>query len=222
MSEIEPAMLDWPTYFQGASWFHITGITSALSHAAAQANLEGARAAKAAGLTVCCDLNFRAKLWDREKARRTMEKLMEYVDVCFGLDPLIDLERDDNDEKNRLNVVAALRELSKRFGFKAMGLSLRTEHSASRNGWQGLCFTQDQAYWSRPYEIEIVERVGTGDSFTGGFLYGLISGLAPQETVEFATAASCLKHTILGDMNLISKEEVFQLIKGDGRGRIQR
>lgn len=222
MSEIDPASLDWSSYFNGARWFHITGVTPALSESAARANLEGAKAAKAAGLTVSCDLNFRAKLWDKETAKRVMTELVQYVDVAVGLDPLVEVQRDDDDEKNRDNVVAAARELSERYGFKVVGISLRKEYSASRNGWQGLCYTNGQPYWSKNYDIDILERIGTGDAFTAGILYGQLEGLTPQETIEFATASSCLKHTIIGDLNFVTKDEVFNLMKGDGRGRIQR
>jgi 2-dehydro-3-deoxygluconokinase len=230
IAEIDPAELKWESILQGADWFHFTGITPALSDNAAQAALDGARAAKKLGLTVSCDLNFRKKLWTSEKAGRVMSGLMEHVDLCIGNEE--DAEKVFGIKAGGADVtggkidhgryVEVATKLSERFGFKGVAITLRESFSASHNGWSGLYFTGGKAHFSRRYDIQIVDRVGGGDSFAAGLIYALGKKKSPQDAIEFAVAASCLKHSISGDFNLVRLAEVEALLAGDGSGRVQR
>ena len=230
ISEINPADLNWEEILKGADWFHFTGITPALSDKAAQASLEGARAAKKLGLTVSCDLNFRKKLWSSEKAGQVMSGIMEFVDICianeedaekvFGIKAGATEVTEGKLDHARYVEVAT--KLTERFKFKGVAITLRESFSASHNGWSGLYFTGGKAHFSRRYDLEIVDRVGGGDSFAGGLIYALGKKKAPQDAIEFAVAASCLKHSISGDFNLIKLSEVEALLAGDGSGRVQR
>jgi 2-dehydro-3-deoxygluconokinase len=230
ISTIDPAALNWNEIFKGANWFHFTGITPALSDAAATAVREGAKAAKAAGLTVSCDLNFRKKLWSSDKAQEVMSGLMQHVDYCIA---------NEEDAENVFGIRAAASKVSEgkleharyvevaeklvaRFKFKGVAITLRESFSASRNGWSGLFYTDGKSFFSRRYEMEIVDRVGAGDAFAAGLIYALLEKESPQQIVEFAAAASCLKHSIPGDFNLCSLNEVKTLLAGDGSGRVQR
>ena len=230
IAEINPAELKWDDILKGADWFHFTGITPALSDAAAQASLDGARAAKKLGLTVSCDLNFRKKLWSSEKAGKVMSGLMEHVDICianeedaekvFGIKAgATEVTKGEIDHKFYVRVAAALTD---RFGFKGVAITLRESFSASRNGWSGLYYTEGESHFSRRYDIQIVDRVGGGDSFAAGLIYALGKKKSPQDAIEFAVAASCLKHSISGDFNLVRLAEVEALLAGDGSGRVQR
>ena len=230
ISEINPADLNWERLLAGADWFHFTGITPALSEAAAQAAQEGARAAKKLGLTVSCDLNFRKKLWTSEKAGRVMSGLMESVDICianeedaekvFGIKAAGAEVTEGKIDHNRYVEVA--RKLTERFNFKGVAITLRESFSASHNGWSGLYFTGGKAHFSRRYDIQIIDRVGGGDSFAAGLIYALGKKRDAQQAIEFAVAASCLKHSISGDFNLVTLSEVEALLAGDGSGRVQR
>ncbi len=230
ISEIAPAELDWDLILEGADWFHFTGITPALSDAAAQATLEGARAAENRGLTVSCDLNFRKKLWSSEKAGRVMSGLMEHVDICianeedaekvFGIKASGAEVTEGKIDHGRYVDVAT--RLTEKFGFRGVAITLRESFSASHNGWSGLYFTAGQGHFSRDYDLQIVDRVGGGDSFAAGLIHALVQKKAPQEAIEFAVAASCLKHSISGDFNLVRLSEVEALLAGDGSGRVQR
>jgi 2-dehydro-3-deoxygluconokinase len=230
ISEIKPADLDWNAILKGADWFHFTGITPALSDAAAQATLEGARAAKKLGLTVSCDLNFRKKLWSSEKAGQVMSGLMEHVDICianeedaekvFGIKAAGAEVTEGKIDHDRYVEVAT--RLTERFKFKGVAITLRESHSASHNGWSGLYHTSGKAHFSHHYDLQIVDRVGGGDSFAAGLIYALGKKKSTQEAIEFAVAASCLKHSISGDFNLVRLSEVEALLAGDGSGRVQR
>lgn len=230
ISEINPADLKWESLLAGADWFHFTGITPALSDAAAQATLEGARAAKKLGLTVSCDLNYRKKLWTSEKAGQVMSGIMKHVDICianeedaekvFGIKASGAEVTEGKIDHSRYVDVA--RKLTERFKFKGVAITLRESFSASHNGWSGLYFTDGKEHFSRRYELEIVDRVGGGDSFAAGLVYALGKKKSPQEAIEFAIAASCLKHSISGDFNLVKLSEVEALLGGDGSGRVQR
>jgi 2-dehydro-3-deoxygluconokinase len=215
---------------KGADWFHFTGITPALSDAAAQASLDGAKAAKRLGLTVSCDLNFRKKLWTSEKAGKVMFGLMEFVDICianeedaekvFGIKAgATEVTKGEVDHALYVDVAERL---TKMFNFKGVAITLRESHSASRNGWSALYYTGGKGHFSRHYDVQIVDRVGGGDSFAAGLVYALGKKKSPQEAIEFAVAASCLKHTISGDFNLVRLSEVEALLAGDGSGRVQR
>jgi 2-dehydro-3-deoxygluconokinase len=222
--------LNWDEILKGADWFHFTGITPALSDSAAAACLDGARAAKKLGLTVSCDLNFRKKLWTSEKAGKVMGGLMEHVDICIANEE--DAEKVFGIKAGATEVthgkleharyVEVAQKLTERFKFKGVAITLRESHSASRNGWSGLYFTGGKEHFSRKYDIQIVDRVGGGDSFAAGLVYALGHKKAPQDAIEFAVAASCLKHSISGDLNLTKLSEVEALLAGDGSGRVQR
>jgi 2-dehydro-3-deoxygluconokinase len=230
ISTIDPVSLNWGEILADAQWFHFTGITPALSDNAARAVLEGLKAAKAAGLTVSCDLNYRKKLWSPAKAQEVMTDLMAHVDYCianeedaekvFGIKAAGTEIHEGKIDHNRYVEVAQT--LTERFKFKGVAITLRESFSASRNGWSGLFYTDGKPYFSRRYEMDIVDRVGGGDSFAAGLIYGLLQKETAQETVEFAVAASCLKHSISGDFNLCSLAEVRNLLGGDGSGRVQR
>lgn len=230
ISEINPADLAWETLLKGADWFHFTGITPALSDKAAQACLDGARAAKKLGLTVSCDLNFRKKLWSSEKAGQVMSGLMEHVDICianeedaekvFGIKASGAEITEGKIDHSRYVEVAT--KLTERFKFKGVAITLRESFSATHNGWSGLYYSGGKAHFSRHYDVHIVDRVGGGDSFAAGLIYMLGKRKTPQEAIEFAVAASCLKHSISGDFNLVKLSEVEALLAGDGSGRVQR
>jgi 2-dehydro-3-deoxygluconokinase len=229
IAEISPDELNWDEIFEGATAFHTTGITPALSDSAAA--IAGAKAAKAKGISVSCDLNYRKKLWSSEKAGNVMSELMPYVDWCIANEE--DAETvfgikaaDSNLTSGALShdgYIEVAQKLTERFpNLKGVAITLRESYSASRNGWSGMLFTENNAYFSRHYDIDIVDRVGGGDSFAAGLIYSLVNGKSAQECIEFAIAASCLKHSIVGDFSYIKLSEVETLLKGDGSGRVQR
>ena len=230
ISEVKPGEIDWASVFADAGWFHFTGITPALSDSAAAVSLEAAQAARAAGVTVSCDLNFRKKLWSSQKANDVMTGLMASVDYCIAneedAEKVFGIRAGETEvtsgalEHDRYVDVA--RQLTEKFGFKGVAITLRESFSASRNGWSALFYTGGQEYFSRRYEMEIVDRVGGGDSFAAGLIFALVQGQAPLEAINFAVAASALKHTISGDYNLVTLKEVEALVGGDGSGRVQR
>ena len=224
--------LDWDRILDGVGWFHWTGITPALSESSAALTLKACRLARERGIVVSCDLNYRRKLWSKERAHQVMGQLMEYVDVCFANEEDAacvlgiqasgaDVERGIVDAGRYLPVAERI---SDQFGCGHVTVTLRESHSASRNGWSGLLYdaaTRSMAV-SRTYQLEIVDRVGGGDAFAAGIIFGLANGLGEQGSVEFAAAASCLKHSIEGDVNRVSLDEVMALVGGKGSGRVQR
>lgn len=221
---------NWKEIFEGADWFHFTGITPALSDSCAEITLEACRRAKDWGLTVSCDLNFRKKLWSGEKAARVMGGLMEYVDVCIAneedAEKVFGIRAEGTDvtagKLDRRGYMEVAGQLIRRFGFQAAAITLRESISASDNQWAAMYYTGGQAWFSKTWPIRIVDRVGGGDSFGAGLIYASLHKMPPQEIIDFAAAASCLKHSIEGDYNRVSVEEVEQLMKGDGSGRVQR
>ncbi len=227
-----PGDFDWEAIFDGADWFHWSGITPALSDSAAKITLEGCRTAKRMGLTVSCDLNYRKKLWLPDKAQTVMSELVSYADVCVAneedADKCLGIKAENTDvELARLDADAyrqVAKAIHKRFGCSKVAVTLRESYSASRNGWSGLLYdaATDEVLTSRKYQLDIVDRVGGGDSFSAGLIYGLCSGMPDQEALEFAVAASCLKHSIEGDFNLVGVDEVQALMCGSGNGRVQR
>lgn len=230
ISEAKPEEFDWEKIFDGAKWFHFTGITPALGDDAAQACLEAVKQAKKVGVTVSCDLNYRKKLWTTEKANKVMTQLMEYVDVAIGNEEdaekvfgikagTSDVTKGELSEEGYKDVA---RQLAEKFSLKGVAITLRESFSAFDNGWSALYYDGKEFYKSRRYQIHIVDRVGGGDSFGGGLIYALCNGYAPQDAIEFAVAASCLKHTVVGDFNHVTKKEVETLMKGDASGRVQR
>jgi 2-dehydro-3-deoxygluconokinase len=230
IAKAQPAEFNWSEIFAGVDWFHFTGITPALSDETAEITLIACQKAKEMGLTVSVDLNYRKKLWTPDKAGAVMTKLMEYVDVCIGNEEdaadVFGIHASNTDiTKGEINQAAyedVARKLFERFGFKYVAITLRESHSASDNGWSAMLYDGHKSYLSAKYNLRIVDRVGGGDSFASGLIYGLVSQMSLPESLEFAVAASALKHTIPGDANLVSVEEVEALMKGDGSGRVQR
>ncbi len=221
---------DFDVIFEGADWFHFTGITPAISDNAAEVTKAALIAAKKKGITVSCDLNFRKKLWSSEKAQRIMTDLMQYVDVCIGNEE--DAEKVLGFRPGKTDVVSGnlelagyediFRQMTNRFGFKYVVSSLRESFSASDNAWSAAIYDGKEFYHSRTYKLHIVDRVGGGDSFAAGLICGLLDGKNGKDALEFAVAASALKHTIPGDFNQVSRSEVMALVGGDGSGRVQR
>ena len=221
---------DWDKIFDGAKWFHFTGITPALSDTLAGIVLQAVKSAKEKGITVSCDLNFRKKLWSKEKAKEVMSKICKYVDVCIANEEdakdVFGIEAENTDiESGKLNeqgYVSVAKQLVDKFGFKAVAITLRESISANDNYWSGMLYTDGNAVFSRKYAMHIVDRVGGGDSFGAGLIHSLLAGKNATDAIEFAVAASCLKHSIEGDYNMESKEEVEALANGNASGRVQR
>ena len=224
------ADFDWNKIFEGVEWFHFTGITPALSDGMAEITLTALKEAKKRNITVSCDLNYRNKLWSKEKAGKVMSELCTYVDYCIANEEdakdVFGIEADNTDiysgKLNREGYISVAKKLTDKFGFKGVAITLRESISANDNNWSAMLYTGGEAYFSKKYAVHIVDRVGGGDSFGGGLIYSLISGYDAQATIEFAVAASCLKHSIDGDYNLVSVDEVKKLAGGDASGRVQR
>lgn len=230
ISQAEISNFDFHEIFKDAHWFHFTGITPALSDKAAEFTEEALKIAKMYGVTVSVDLNYRKKLWSTEKAQKVMTKLMKYVDVCIGneedAEKVLGFKPHNTDvSKGKLNLEGykdIFKKMKEKFDFKYIVSTLRTSYSASDNGWSALIYDGDEFYKSKSYDIRIVDRVGGGDSFTAGLIYALLENMFFKEALEFAVGASALKHTVKGDFNHVSKEEVFNLINGDSSGRVKR
>ena len=223
---------DWAAILEGAKWFHFTGITPALGGELPEICLDALEYCKAHGVTVSCDLNYRGKLWTREEAGRCMARLVPYVDVLIANEAdaadVFGIAAEDSDvESGKLNkqgYVSVARRLAERFGCKKVAITLRTSLSASDNLWAGMLYDAKSfaASFSSEYKIHIVDRVGGGDSFGGGLIYALATGRDDQAAIDFAVAASALKHSIEYDFNLVSVAEVEALAAGNGTGRVQR
>ena len=222
--------IDWKTVLQGKDWLHFSGTAPALGTNMPGVVEESCQAAKQMGLTVSCDLNYRKKLWSPERAQQVMTGLMAWVDVLicneedaemvFGIRAEGVDVRSGRLEAEKYEDVA--RQLHQRFGSKYVAITLRESLSATINNWSGVLYDGGQLYRSRSYSMYVIDRVGGGDSFGGGLIYGLLAGMPLQDVVEFAAAASCLKHSIPGDFNLVSVQEVKALMAGDASGRVQR
>lgn len=230
ISEANSEDFNWDEIFKDAQWFHFTGITPALSENCAQITLEAVKKAKEKGVIVSCDLNYREKLWSSEKAGKVMGEILKYCDVLianeehakklFGIKAeAIDIESGKLREEGYKKIAI---ELYDRFDLKCAAITLREGYSASYNSWSAMLYDGKEFISSRKYDIKIVDRIGGGDSFAGGLIYGLSSGMSSKDALEFAVAACCLKHTIEGDFNLVSKEEVEALMRGNTSGRVQR
>ena len=230
IAEAKVGDFDWDQIFKDAEWFHFTGITPAISDTAAELTLEAVKKAKQSKVKVSCDLNYRGKLWRQEKANKVMSQLMEYVDIVLGNEedaenifgikaPESDVTTGKLSEKDYRFVAE---ELIRRFDFELVAITLRESYSASDNGWSAMAYDGKHFYNSNKYRIHIVDRVGGGDAFAGGLIYSLINNEGLQDALEFAVAASCLKHTIPGDFNMISVDEVRSVQKGEVSGRVQR
>ena len=223
---------DWDKIFDGADWFHWTGITPALGGDMPEACLEACKAAKAKGITVSCDLNYRKKLWTREQAGECMAKLLPYVDVCIANEEdakdVFGIEAENTDinsgKLDHEGYISVARQIAQRFGCKKVAITLRGSISATDNDWAGMLYdaASDKAVFSTTYHVHIIDRVGGGDSFGGGLIYALLSGKNDQQVIDFAVAASCLKHSVEHDFNQMSVAEVEALAAGNASGRVQR
>lgn len=230
IAEALPEDFDFDKIMEGADWFHWSGITPAISDKAAELTRLACEAAKRHGVTVSCDLNFRKKLWSSEKAQSIMRPLMKYVDVCIGNEedaelclgfkPDADVEAGETSAEGYKGIFKSMAE---KFGFKYVASTLRESFSATHNGWKAMIYDGKEFYESKRYDINpIIDRVGGGDSFSGGLIHGLLTMPSQGEALEFAVAASALKQTINGDFNLVSAAEVAALAGGSANGRVQR
>ena len=230
MAEADPEDFDFDLIMQGADWFHWSGITPAISDKAARLTLLACQAARRHGVTVSVDLNFRKKLWTSQKAQSVMRPLMQHVHVCIGdeedaqlclgFQPQADVTKGQTDAEGYKGIFRAMQQ---EFGFRYVISTLRESFSASHNGWKAMIYDGSEFYVSRRYDISpIVDRVGGGDAFSGGIIHGLLTKQAQAEALEFAVAASALKHTVSGDFNMVTAQEVEALAGGDGSGRVQR
>ena len=221
---------DWDKIFEGAEWFHFTGITPALGENVVEICKDACKAAKAKGIKISCDLNYRGKLWTRAQANAAMTELAQYIDVCISNEEdakdVFGIEAENTDiyagEINREGYKSVARQLKEKYGFEKVAITLRESHSAFDNGWSAMLYDGENYCFSKKYNLHIIDRVGGGDSFGGGLIYALMNGKDTQAAVEFAVAASALKHSIGGDYNMVTVPEVEKLAGGDGSGRIQR
>ncbi len=221
---------NWEKIFEGADWFHFTGITPALGDNIAAICLDACKYAKEKGITISCDLNYRNKLWSKAKAKEVMSELCKYVDVCIANEEdahdVFGIKAADTDvttgKVNHEGYKDVARQLTEQFGFKKVAITLRESVSANDNYWAAMLYDGSDYYFSKKYLMRIVDRVGGGDSFGAGLIYASLNDFAPQQAIEFAVAASCLKHSIEGDFNHVSVDEVLKLAGGDASGRVQR
>ncbi len=228
----EPSSFDWEKIFDGADWFHITGITPALSDSLAKISVDAVKAAKKAGLTVSCDINYRSKLWSAEKARPVMTEIMKYVDVCIGNEEdaeiVFGIKAGTTDvTKGQLDTDGykkSLQTVAETFGCKIVAYSQRKSYSASDNGWSGIIYDDEkkQVYTSAQYDIRITDRIGGGDAFASGLIYALHNNISPANAIETAAAAGCLDQTLEGDFCLFGINDVLDLVGGNSSGRVKR
>ena len=221
---------DWDKIFDGADWFHFTGITPAIGGDLVKICLDACKAAKAKGVKISCDLNYRGKLWTRAEAREAMTELCKYVDVCISNEEdakdVFGIEAENTDiyggKLDKEGYKSVAKQLMDTFGFEKVAITLRSSISASVNDWAGMLYDGENYCFSKEYHLNIVDCVGGGDSFGGGLIYALLNGKSTQDAIEFAVAASALKHSIEGDYNRVGVSEVEKLAGGDGSGRVQR
>ena len=223
---------DWNEIFDGADWFHWTGINPALSDELALICEDACKAAKVMGITVSCDLNYRGKLWNPQKAQEIMKPLMKYVDICICNEEDAEKALGIKASKTDVNIglldktayMNTAETINKKYGCKYIATTLRKSYSASRNGWSAMLYDAESSnsYFSNEYDIQIVDRVGGGDSFSAGLIYSFCKKMSPQDAINFAVAASCLKHTIEGDYNRTTVNDVYSLLMSGGNGRVQR
>jgi 2-dehydro-3-deoxygluconokinase len=230
IADVDISEFDFDKILEGADWFHTTGITPALSDKAAALTMAALKAAKAKGITTSIDLNYRKKLWSKEKAQQVMSELCQYVDVCIGneedAETCLGFKAAHSDiTKGELNLDGykdVFNQMQAKFNFKFIASSLRESYSASDNGWSALVYDGKAFHHTKKYNVRIIDRVGSGDSFASGLIYGLVTGMSTVDAAEFGVAASALKHTIPGDLNHATLSDVKELMKGDGSGRVQR
>ena len=220
----------WKEILKGADWFHFTGITPALGENVAQITLDALKVCKEMGITVSCDLNYRSKLWSKEEANKTMSELCKYVNVCIANEEdskdVFGIEADNTDitggKLNHEGYKEVAEKLVERFNFKAVAITLRTSITANDNDWAAMLYKDNEFSFSRTHHLHIVDRVGGGDSFGGGLIYALLNNYSNQDAIEFAVAASALKHSVEGDYNRVTVDEVKKLASGNGSGRVSR
>ncbi len=230
IQEAYPAAIDWDDIFEGADWFHFTGITPALGPNLVEICKQACVAAKAKGVKISCDLNYHGKLWTRAGAREAMTEICKYVDVCISNEEdakdVFGIEAEGTDiyggKLNHEGYKSVAKQLADTFGFEKVAITLRSSISANDNDWAAMLYDGENYCFSKSYHLHIVDRVGGGDSFGAGLIYALLAGKSTQDAIEFAVAASALKHSIEGDFNRISVSEVEKLSGGDGSGRVQR
>ncbi len=230
IQEASPSDFNWDEIFEGADWFHFTGITPALGANLVEICKDACIAAKANGVKISCDLNYRGKLWTRAEAREAMTELCKYVDVCISNEEdakdVFGIEAENTDiyggKLNKEGYKSVAKQLADKFGFEKVAITLRSSISANDNDWAAMLYDGENYCFSKEYHLHIVDRVGGGDSFGGGLIYALLNGKDTQSAIEFAVAASALKHSIEGDFNRIGVGEVEKLAGGDGSGRVQR
>ena len=221
---------NWDKIFENADWFHFTGITPALGENLVEICKEACIAAKNRGVKISCDLNYRGKLWTRDQARAAMTELCKYVDVCISNEEdakdVFGIEAENTDiyggKLDKEGYKSVAKQLADKFGFEKVAITLRSSISANDNDWAAMLYDGENYCFSKEYHLHIVDRVGGGDSFGAGLIYSLLSGKDSQSAIEFAVAASALKHTIEGDFNRVSVSEAEKLAGGDGSGRVQR
>ena len=221
---------DWKNIFKGVKWFHFTGITPALGGNLPEICLIACKTAKELGVKVSCDLNYRKNLWTTAQAKETMTKLMPFIDLLIAneedAEKVFGIKPDKNDISSGVLDIQGYKDVAQKlvntFGFKQVAITLRESFSASKNGWSGLLYDNNAFYKAKRYDIDIIDRVGGGDSFGAGLIYAMLNGKDPQSAIEFAVAASAFKHTIEGDYNIVSVAEVETLASGDASGRVQR
>ena len=228
----KPGDIDWDKAFEGVDWFHITGITPAISESAMELSLEAVKEAKKRNITVSCDLTYRKNLWKYgKKASEVMRELAKYVDVAIAneedvqksLEITVDVNVESGELDRKKYKALGNKVLESYPNMKCIAITLRESHSADWNGWAACLNDGKDFYVSKKYEIrDIIDRVGGGDSFAGGLIYGLNQYEDKQSALEFAVAASCLKHSVIGDFNRVSVSDVEKLMGGDGTGRVQR
>ena len=224
------ADFDWKEILAGADWFHFTGITPALGGELPAICLEACKVAKELGIKISCDLNYRNKLWSRDTAKEVMSKLMPYVDLCIANEEdakdVFGIEAEDTDlnagKVNHDGYISVARQLTEKFNFEKVAITLRGSISASDNEWAAMLYSNGKAFFSPKYNVRIVDRVGGGDSFGAALIYSQLSDYDEQKAINFAVASSCLKHSIEHDFNLVSLAEVESLAKGNASGRVQR
>ncbi len=230
VSMAERSDFNWDQIFEDAQAFHFSGITAALGNSLPDVCMDACRTAKQRGVKVFCDLNYRKTLWTPEQARETMGSLVEFVDVLIGneedAEKVLGIRPKSSDviggRLNQSDYEDVARQIFEKFGCETIAFTLRTSLSASDNKWAGILYDKGKAYHSKEYMMHIVDRVGGGDSFSAGLIYGVVNGFEPQKTLDFAVAASCLKHAIEFDFNLSTIKDVENLLNGDGSGRVQR
>ena len=230
IAEAKKDDFDWDKIFEGVDWFHFTGITPALSKNIVDICVDALEHAKKKNVKVSCDLNYRGKLWTREEAREAMTKLCKYVDVCISNEEdakdVFGIESENTDitsgKLNKEGYKSVAQQLMDKFNFEKVAITLRSSISASDNDWAGMLYDGKDCCFSKEYHLRIVDRVGGGDSFGAGLIYALLNNYDTESAINFAVAASALKHSIEGDFNRVTVKEVEKLAKGDGSGRVQR